>query len=277
MFRSETVSYYKLTIPRTNSWEVMNKLGNLGCVHIKDLNEDILSHEHPFHKILRRCDVAMESINRVVHYLDINNHRIRKPDNIPIFLSNLSSYIKGNRIEEKHYFDKAEEEIRRLDERLQEQDQILEKLEEQIKHSDDSKTILETIKNNLPQNFSDSSSSTSAIGFTYLAGIVDTNKLIRMNRQAFRITRGNILMETYVVKDKLVEDAEDNTKISRSIFFYTFQKGSKDAMLKQLEGAADSADAMLVEVPQGNVAFTTTIARLTKSIEDGINVRMNLM
>lgn len=39
MFRSESVLFYKLVIPSTNAWEVIDNLGHLGYIHVKDMNK----------------------------------------------------------------------------------------------------------------------------------------------------------------------------------------------------------------------------------------------
>ena len=42
MFRSESLEYYHLLLPSEQSWEILNKLGNLSKIHFIDLNSDMI-------------------------------------------------------------------------------------------------------------------------------------------------------------------------------------------------------------------------------------------
>lgn len=39
-FRSETMSYYQLIIPRESAWYVLNELGKVNTVEIVDMNPE---------------------------------------------------------------------------------------------------------------------------------------------------------------------------------------------------------------------------------------------
>jgi hypothetical protein len=101
MFRSETILFYKLIIPATNSWEVMNSLGQLGCVHMKDMLEGSIVPERPFYNNLKHCDEVMESIKRIIHTLNERNEEITGYDDYNIFLRNLKMIVKRQGIKEK--------------------------------------------------------------------------------------------------------------------------------------------------------------------------------
>jgi hypothetical protein len=63
MFRSEDVEYYKIVIPVSNSWEVIDALGQIGCVHFRDENNFGTLSESNFFSNLRHCDEINHQID----------------------------------------------------------------------------------------------------------------------------------------------------------------------------------------------------------------------
>lgn len=120
MFRSETVLYYKLILPAANCWEVMNSLGELGCVHMKDLMKTTIIPERPFYHNLKHCDDTMDRVKKIIQTLKDRRADITPCEDYNIFLRNLKEIIKRQGLKERNYFEHISEEIKKLDKNLHE-------------------------------------------------------------------------------------------------------------------------------------------------------------
>ena len=69
MIRSEEMMYYSLVCSRESSWEIINKLGAIDCLHFQDMHPDLmhtskkLNIDRPFAKNVKRCDELLLKID----------------------------------------------------------------------------------------------------------------------------------------------------------------------------------------------------------------------
>ncbi len=42
MIRSEKMGYYNLVMSREASWEILNRLGSIDCLHFQDLQPEVM-------------------------------------------------------------------------------------------------------------------------------------------------------------------------------------------------------------------------------------------
>ena len=54
--RSEDMTLYQIAIPKDDSWDVMNQLGNLNLAHFIDLNKDEQPFNLPYANQIKRCE-----------------------------------------------------------------------------------------------------------------------------------------------------------------------------------------------------------------------------
>lgn len=153
MFRSESILYYKLIIPRSNCWHVMNELGYLGCVHIKDLSEDKIMADRPFFESLRYCDETLEVIKKMSNYLNENGHEINKCQDYKVYLKNLKEIVSRSGRDEKKYFESMGEEMRRINRKLEEQVAFYKEIDTRIRVGEELRAGLSIIKQKFSNSF----------------------------------------------------------------------------------------------------------------------------
>lgn len=62
MFRSNLMLYYHLVMPRESAWDIINGLGELGCVEIVDHEPTLPQLNRPFANYVKRCDDTLSQI-----------------------------------------------------------------------------------------------------------------------------------------------------------------------------------------------------------------------
>lgn len=55
-YRSEDMSLYQISIPKDDSWEVINTLGGLNLCHFLDLNKEEQPFLLPYSARIRACE-----------------------------------------------------------------------------------------------------------------------------------------------------------------------------------------------------------------------------
>ena len=77
-FRSEDMSLFEISIPKDSAWEIMNELGDLGCLHILDLNKNEQVFNLRFASLIKRCEETEKRVNFLIsectkHQIELNN------------------------------------------------------------------------------------------------------------------------------------------------------------------------------------------------------------
>ena len=58
-FRSSTMGYYNIIIPRENAWNVMNDLAELDCIHFVDHDPELPQINRPFSNYIKRLNTLL--------------------------------------------------------------------------------------------------------------------------------------------------------------------------------------------------------------------------
>lgn len=54
MFRSQTMLYYQLVMPRESAWDILNGLGELGAAQLIDYDPSLPMMRRPFAQYIKR-------------------------------------------------------------------------------------------------------------------------------------------------------------------------------------------------------------------------------
>ena len=73
IFRSEEMGYYNIMMPSESSYEIMNELGNLGCLEFIDLNPGISVFNRMHANYIKRCYEA----ERKLRFLESEMRRFK--------------------------------------------------------------------------------------------------------------------------------------------------------------------------------------------------------
>jgi V-type H+-transporting ATPase subunit a len=53
-YRSQTMGFYNLIVPRESAWNVMNELADLDCIHFVDYDSNLPMLNRPFANYIKR-------------------------------------------------------------------------------------------------------------------------------------------------------------------------------------------------------------------------------
>lgn len=136
-FRSQTMGYYNLIVPRESAWTVMNELADLDCIHFIDYDPTQALINRPFanyikryncNNNIKRCDDVLSKIQ----VLDVEVKRYKKSVTYCPDVRELSAYFKQllrTRNKAPHtYFEELEQDTERRARQLSEQTGNLETL-----------------------------------------------------------------------------------------------------------------------------------------------------
>lgn len=59
--------YNHILMPRELAWEILNKLGEVKCLHFVDLNPNLPLIARPFANYIKRCDEVTLKLDFIEH------------------------------------------------------------------------------------------------------------------------------------------------------------------------------------------------------------------
>lgn len=80
---------YQLAIPKDDSWDVMNALGQLSTAHFLNLNKGEQPFNLPFCQQIRRCDETERRLLHILHECRTMRVKVNIPKSQDRFLSAL--------------------------------------------------------------------------------------------------------------------------------------------------------------------------------------------
>lgn len=145
------------------------------------------------------------------------------------------------------------------------------------------------VENSLPDN------SVSSVRFQYFCGTMTSENIVKFQRIAYRLTRGNVYMLTRVIPEKgetPVPEAVPNVPApqaagntapqtkpvsgialpTRSIFFMAFQLGGSDVVKTKLVRLCQAFDSSMYNLPTTYQEFDSEIERLTQELQNSQEV-----
>ena len=84
-FRSELMRLYQLTIPKDESWNVMNEFGDLNLAHFLDLNKEESTYSLPYTKKIKECEAAERKLAYLLKQCEAYKVKVRPPIGIQSF------------------------------------------------------------------------------------------------------------------------------------------------------------------------------------------------
>ena len=64
------MSYFKLILPKENSWEVLSELGLINSIQFIDEEPNLAAFAKPFAQQIRRCDELETKITNIIKEMD---------------------------------------------------------------------------------------------------------------------------------------------------------------------------------------------------------------
>ena len=180
LFRSQTMSYGQLMIPKQMVFETIEKIGELGIVQFIDLNQHEMSFKRMFSKEIKQC----EEIERKIRFFNeiITKEEERKD-------INGLKFKRECEIVEKVTLENLTIEIEMNEEQLKESLTNCNQIESNIEKIDETLNV----SYNIDYLFKD----IEGIGIgalKYIIGVIDKSKYDSFTRLIWRITRGMIVI-----------------------------------------------------------------------------------
>ena len=180
LFRSQTMSYGQLMIPKQMVFETIEKIGDLGIVQFIDLNQHEMSFKRMFSKEIKQC----EEIERKLRFFNeiITKEEERKD-------MNGLKLMRECEIVEKVTLENLTIEIEMNEEQLKESLTNCNQIESNIEKIDETLNV----SYNIDYLFKD----IEGIGIgalKYIIGVIDKSKYDSFTRLIWRITRGMIVI-----------------------------------------------------------------------------------
>lgn len=79
-FRSSQMQHYQLIIPREIAWDLTNKIGKSGLIHLEDISNPM---EKPFTSQIKRCEDSLHKISFILNFMR-KNKMINEKHNISL-------------------------------------------------------------------------------------------------------------------------------------------------------------------------------------------------
>ena len=271
MFRSETMSYYSMVFSRDNSWEVLDRLGVLGIINFDDLHKDALENlKLNFSQIshIKANLVKLSEIEKIIIEWELLSSSYKEDNE----LTESSLIYLRKKLTEKtylQYFHDLYGNIEKDHKFLMENRNGYELIEKKVERCNEYINILDFLKKQLPQSFSQKEAETSRknrkkVSFDYMIGVVKNEDLFKFQRTAFRISRGNVYT-SYIPVKKIENSFFNKQNINKTIVFLTFQSSSTEFMINKINKLCDSLSINLYPIPDN---YTDLNIQYTKAILD---------
>ena len=256
MFRSETMSYHSILFSKDNSWEILNEFGHLGIIEIEDLNENLIMNKRPYFNQINEIDSSLEIIKEIQELMVkkgiTNEEKNEDSYKVKLVLSKLKSDLKTMAYSE--FYHNLYEEIKDRYTKIKESAIDLEKMQEKVFQSSDFINVLESLRDNLPANFSklnpfskNEFKNNSSIRLEYIIGVISNNNLFNFQKSLFRLTRGNTFVNYFPVRKHHFENQEE--RVEKTIIFLTFQLSESGVLSEKLNILCNSFNVTIYPMP----------------------------
>ncbi|CAD8152710.1 unnamed protein product [Paramecium pentaurelia] len=293
-FRSQTMGYYKLIIPRESAWNVMNELAELDCIHFVDYDPTLPMINRPFANYIKRCDDLLIKLQLIEHEMKKYYKKITYCKDVNFLIKNFKQIIKERSKASHTYLDEIENDIDKKHQQLIEQSTNMENLHERRNKLIEHKSVLLKGEALLGQSFfqpanyvaegyvnlqgkelDDIKVLQGSVKFNYLVGVINKEDQIRFKRIIFRITKGNAWMNTMDIEsDQIVDTKNDDAKIIKSVFVVVYPGGGgSNVITNKLNKICESFQVAKYTFPENNMVFQEKL----RSIETELVETRNLL
>ena len=218
--RSSPMNLYDLRLPRENTFDIINNLGELSLLHFLDSSPDTPLYSRFYSKNIKRCEDSLLKIQDLQQIMSRFGKYPKKPSDISKFLNEFRAFIKSRNKAEHLFMDEVEAEIQENYEQLQTQMHNFEDMSHKRNILHEQKVAMVHAKtfmgesNLLPQQLSFELKPTIELKLHYLIGLLMKEDMNRFKRIVFRATKGNALVFLEDLK------AEENPIDSKTVLFF---------------------------------------------------------
>ena len=259
---------YEITIPKDNSWEIMNKLGDIGCMHFINLNKEEQIFNLTFAPFIKRCEETEKRITFIEQECKRHHVPMKKPVSVQEFLINIGAMQENMKKAGNLFFESIEEEIRHKEKFVQEQTRKGKEIYDSFNLLFEYKTVLKKAGNIIlergrglvneqaaigslnDENAKEAEQLISAgISVGHIAGTINKDEEFRFKKLIFRSTRGNALCYFDDFRDP-IKDFYGNP-IIKSVYVVIFQEGG--SIREKIMKICDSFLGERFDIPQGGI------------------------
>lgn len=243
------MSLYEIRIPSEAGWYVMTEIGQLGRIHWEDQWQNAPSSQRPLASEFSTFDVVEGQLNVVEKACKKFGLSLTFCEDPKGFNKSYHKMLKTREEGEKKaphtYFREVSDSLSGKTESLLAQLRNYESLEKQKFASNDLYNLAQGIKSLVPENLGqyraisevspEDLAPRSGLQFLYLAGLISSVEVPRLQKLLFRVSRGNIFLQTTDLQRENaceVLNQVANPGERRSVYFVVFQLGSANSFLK---------------------------------------------
>ncbi|CAD8156140.1 unnamed protein product [Paramecium pentaurelia] len=300
-FRSETMAYYQIIVPKESAWNVFNEMGKLSMVQVVDMSPDEPHVNRPFYQYIRRADEVISKLN--VFEVEMLKYKIKnlKCSDYQQFLEKMSQYTKDINQSEDKWFDLIEstldEKYSQLIEQIQNLEQICVRKNTLFEH----KAVLIKSKEVLGPTYYTKGRNVAInpqIGgvpdqqkvvqplynLNYLVGVVDRLEANRFKRMVFRASKGNAWIVLSDIEYSRIDaslesvnldsdkSAAKNLEKQRTVFLIVYTGGGQDFLRAKLNKICDSFNCAKFVLPDDPQLLVQKTLELDLSLDECDNL-----
>ncbi len=230
--RSSPMNLYDLRLPRENTFDIINNLGELSLLHFLDSCPDTPLYSRFYSKNIKRCEDSLLKLLDLQQIMSKFGKNPKKASDISKFLNEFRVFVKSRNKAEHLYMDEVEAEIQETHNQLQAQMHNFEDMTNKRNILHEQKVAMVHAKtfmgksNLLPQEMSFEDKPTKELKLHYLIGLLMKEDRIRFKRIVFRATKGNALV--FVEDLKTEENPIDSKTVLFSLSFFVSFIRKKD-------------------------------------------------
>jgi V-type H+-transporting ATPase subunit a len=286
MFRSASMGYYNIIMPRESAWEIMNKLGDLKCVHFLDMNPAEAAFNRPFSNSIRRCDDIETRLSFLESEMRKFDIPIIKCGDVAVYQKALNGFLASRGKNEKSYFQEIESDITERAQFFTDQLKSYHSLVEKNNELLEFRQVLEKTRDIIVGlRASDGGSVAidygtpveginSSVRLAFIAGTIHKEDALRFKRIVFRVTRGNTwttLHDIELAGNNQIIDTGTEKPALKTVFLIVYQGGS-DVFKSKLQKICDSFGATRFDIPELGEAFMAKEGEINRQLIDVKNL-----
>lgn len=269
--------YYNVMFPQDEAYEVMNKLGQLGLLHLEDCHKGDIASHRPF-------AVQVAEIHHIIGKLDeiqqiMVEHGFIPPtieiddDTVKVVIGRIDEEMKGKPSAE--YFETLKTEIHARYDVAKDMTDDYKTIEKKIIDSRDYISALETFNATVPMAVGQSRTRYEdlhlRVQLDYMLGVISNQDLAKFQRALFRLTRGNAYANYANVQTKANIKNESELP-NKTVFFVAFPSSKVDVLNKRLRRLCEAMNARLFDVPENIFDLNAELDRAHVDNEEAIVV-----
>lgn len=245
------MNLYQLTVPKDDSWEVMDRLGLLNVAHFLNLNKSEQPFNLPYVSQIRRCEETERRLLHILHECRQMRVKVTKPRSQTEFLEQLKEISDQRRKAMSMLFEEIEQEVLQKERFVTDQMEKLREMQENFVTMLDYQKVLEKVAIVLPQIGAGQArqsfhgginvdheetkslermplmgSMDDGVKITHIAGTIEVEEKDRLKRLLFRATRGKALTFFEDFKIDAAKGISSSQKLlNKSVYIVVFQEG----------------------------------------------------